>query len=263
MDYILQRHPYVDDALYNQRRHRISGLVKEYHANPTVAPIIEYTEAENQIWRALLKRLKPLHKKYASRMYLEGFKKLHFTPDEIPELRDVSDKLECICGFKLIPIEGFVDSRSFLSCLRNHCMLCTQYVRHFSKPFFSDEPDIIHELLGHTPFFTNPEMVGLYETIGRLAYEADSGRLVAIERLAWFTMEAGLIEEDGKLKVMGTAILSSIGELKHCASDQVEKRPFVMDEVVNTSFDPYQMQPKLFFVHSIAGLRNEIERYFN
>jgi len=263
MDYILQRHPYIDDPAYNKRRRKISRLVKQYHGNPTEPPVINYTAEENEIWRILLNELRPLHERYASQIYLEGFQKLRFTDDAIPELRDISDKLERVCGFKLIPIEGFVDSRSFLSCLRNHSMLCTQYVRHSSKPLFSDEPDIIHELLGHTPFFTNESMVAIYELIGKLAYEADEKRLVAIERLAWFTMEAGMIEEEGKLKVIGTAILSSVGELQYCVSNKVEKRPFVIDEVVNTPFDPYHMQPKLFFIPSPTSLKHQIEQYFN
>lgn len=263
MDYILQRHPHINDPVYNKRRRKIRRLVKRYQANPTLLPLINYTDEENEIWRSLVKKLRPLHMRYASRIYLDGLKKLHFADDTIPELRDISEKLNSVCGFKLIPIEGFVDSKSFLSCLRDHSMLCTQYVRHSSKPFFSDEPDIIHELLGHTPLFTNEKMVAIYELIGRLAYEADAARLVAIERLAWFTMEAGLIEEEGNVKVLGTAILSSVAELKYCVSNKVEKRPFVIEEVVNTPFDPYNMQSKLFFIASTTTLKREIEQYFN
>jgi phenylalanine-4-hydroxylase len=262
MDYILQRHPHVDDPVYNQRRRKIRLLVKQYHKDPTVLPLVNYTDEENEIWRTILKTLRPLHRKYASKIYLEGWKKLCFPADVIPELRAVSESLEKVCGFKLIPIEGFVDSKSFLSCLRTHSMFCTQYVRHPSKPLFSDEPDIIHELLGHTPMFTNRHMVEIYELIGKLAYRADAQRLIEIERLAWFTMEAGLIEEEGEIKVLGTAILSSVGELKYSVSNKVRKRPFVMEEVVNTSFDPYVMQDKLFFIRSIAALRKEIKQYF-
>lgn len=262
MDYILQRHPHVDDPAYNERRRKIRLLVKEYYENPSVMPLVHYTEEENEIWRTTLKTLKPLHDKYASKIYLEGWDKLGLPPDAIPELRDVSKHLQNVCGFRLIPIEGFVDSKSFLSCLRNHTMFCTQYVRHPSKPLFSDEPDIIHELLGHTPMFTNKQMVEIYELIGRLAHQADAKRLIAVERLAWFTMEAGLIEEEGEIKVLGTAILSSVGELQYCASDEVEKKPFVIEEVVDTPFDPYKMQSKLFFILSPAILKQEIERYF-
>ncbi len=262
MDYILQRHPHVDDPPYNKRRRRIRHLVDEYKNNPAVLPLVNYTDEENEIWRTVLGKLKPLHTKHASKIYLEGWDKLNFPAETIPELREISNKLETLCGFRLIPVEGFVDSKSFLSCFRNHTMFCTQYVRHSSKPFFSDEPDIIHEVLGHTPLFTNEEMVSIYELIGKLAFQADEKQLIEIERLAWFTIEAGLIEEAGEIKVLGTAILSSTGELEYCVSDEVEKRPFDIEEAVNTPFDPYIMQRKLFFIHSIASWRNQIEQYF-
>jgi phenylalanine-4-hydroxylase len=227
-----------------------------------VVPLVNYTDEENKIWRMVLKKLKPLHTKYASKIYLDGWNKLNFPTETIPELREISNKLKTLFGFRLIPVEGFVDSKSFLSCFRNHTMFCTQYVRHSSKPLFSDEPDIIHEVIGHTPLFTNKEMVSIYELIGKLAFQADEKQLIEIERLAWFTIEAGLIEEAGEIKILGTAILSSIGELQYCVSDIVEKRPFVIEEVINTPFDPYQMQRKLFFIRSIATLRKEIEQYF-
>jgi phenylalanine-4-hydroxylase len=262
MDYILQRHPHVDDPPYNKRRRKIRRLVDEYKKNPAVLPLVHYTDEENEIWRMVLIKLKPLHIKYASKIYLEGWDKLNFPTEAIPELREISNNLNTLCGFRLIPIEGFVDSKSFLSCFRNHTMYCTQYVRHSSKPFFSDEPDIIHEVLGHTPLFTNKEIVSVYELIGKLAFQADAKQMIEIERLAWFTVEAGLIEEAGEIKVLGTAILSSIGELEYCVSDEVEKRPFDIEEVVNTPFDPYIMQHKLFFIRSTASWREQIEQYF-
>jgi phenylalanine-4-hydroxylase len=250
------------DLAYVQRRQSIIDLADQYRRNPTEIPLVNYTTEEDATWRTVLRGLRPLHKEYASIIYLDGFKKLRFSSRAIPELREVNEQLKRACNFKLVPVEGLVDAKIFLGNLEQRTMLCTQYVRHPSQPFYSPEPDIIHEIIGHTPLFTSREMVRIYKLIGQLANRADGDELLAVERLAWFTMEAGLIRENGKVKVLGTALLSSMKELRRSVSSKVEKIPFSIKEVVNTPFQTHQMQPKLFVIPTLRFLRKEIQQYF-
>ena len=63
---------------------------------------------------------------------------------------------------------------------------------------------------------------------------APGDHVLALKRLSWFSVEFGLIEEDGRTKVFGAGILSSLGEIPFSLSPQVERRPFVTDQVLDT-----------------------------
>ena len=79
--------------------------------------------------------------------------------------------------------------------------------------------------------------------------------VLALKRLSWFSIEFGLIEEEGETKIFGAGILSSIGEIPFSLSTSVEHRPFVTDEVIETDYDPSRMQELLFVIPSFQFLR--------
>ena len=73
-------------------------------------------------------------------------------------------------------------------------------------------------------------------------------------RVYWFTVEFGLINVEGQLKIYGAGILSSIGETKFSLSDVPVRQPFDIVEIMNTDFDNTKIQEKYFVIESFQQL---------
>jgi phenylalanine-4-hydroxylase len=247
-------HPGAHDKEYRKRRDEIALLAKNHNPKTGTIPEIKYTTEEHLLWNSVVSRLDILHQKHASSVYLEAKNKLNISNDKIPQLKSISEKIEEATGFKLAPVEGLVDARSFLSYLGERTMLCTQYIRHSSKPEYTPEPDIIHELIGHAPMFMNNEFADFSERLGKLAWCATDKEVKKIERLYWFTIEFGLIKEGDSLKAFGAGLLSSLEELKHAFSREVIRLPFNTETITKTNYDYSKIQDKLFIISSLKDL---------
>jgi phenylalanine-4-hydroxylase len=120
---------------------------------------------------------------------------------------------------------------------------------------------MIHDCLGHVPSLMNQDYAELLTLIGKAASTTpDPEQVLALKRFSWFSIEFGLIEEEGETKIFGAGILSSTGEIPFSLSAEVERRPFVTNEVIKTDYDPSRMQNLLFIIPSFPFLRREIEQ---
>jgi phenylalanine-4-hydroxylase len=254
-------HPGLGDAAYIARREALFALCREHRLKNLGPPRIQYTDEEQRIWREVSPQLAALHVSHASRIYLHAKRDLGISADEIPQLRDLSDRVKERSGMYLVPAEGPIPYRTFYSYIAERGFPVTQFIRHGSKPEFTPEPDMIHDCLGHVPPLVNHDYAALLTLIGKAAVNVKSGdQVLALKRLSWFSIEFGLIDEDGETKIFGAGILSSIGEIPYSLSKAVEHRPFVTDSVIETDYDPSRMQELLFVIPSFQFLRREVER---
>ncbi len=253
-------HPGANDTEYRTRRDYIASLAKRFRETGVITDV-EYTEEEQGVWRHVAGKLEDLQQKYASPFYLGAKKDLGFSNDRIPQLSEMNRRLKELTGFRLAPIEGLVETRGFLSWLSYRVMLSTQYIRHHSHPAYTPEPDIVHEAIGHIPMFTNPNFADFSQFIGHGARIATDEQLEQLGRLYWFTVEFGLVEHEGDIKAYGAGLLSSFGELEHAFSDRVERRPFDLEQVINTEYNYSDMQPILYIIPSYAELKEVTRKY--
>jgi phenylalanine-4-hydroxylase len=254
-------HPGFRDATYRSRRNAIAQLAMRYK-EPLPVPEVEYTPAEQEVWRMVWKGLSPLHEKRAARQYREAFEQVTINKEVVPQLHQVNAQLVRHSGFRMLPVAGLVSSRSFQGQLSRDVFLATQYMRHSSVPFYTPEPDIVHELVGHAATLAHPEYMRLNRAFGRAALAVDEEQLKGLERLYWFTIEFGVVKEKDALKAYGAGLLSSFGELERFEKES-KLLPFHIPTIQATPYDPTQYQGKLFVAESFETLERDLVGYLD
>lgn len=252
-------HPGFRDHEYRARRNRIAEIALSYRPGQTI-PDAPYTAEEHQGWAEVWRALQPAHKRHACAEYLDAVQRLNFEPDRIPQLGDVSRKVEAISGFRLEPVAGLVAPRVFLESLANGVFLCTQYIRHHSTPLYTPEPDVVHEIVGHAVTLASERLAQLNRLFGEAVKRARSAEVMdQLARVYWFTIEFGVLLEEGKVKAYGTGLLSSAGELE--AMHKARLRPLDLEAVPRQEYDPTHFQPVLFCADSFDAMYQTLSEY--
>ena len=208
------------------------------------------------IWQAL----RPAHQQHACAEYLQAIKRLNFSDDRIPQLREVNERVQAISGFRLEPVAGLVQPRVFLENLADGVFLCTQYIRHHSTPLYTPEPDVVHEIVGHGVTLACPQLAELNRLFGEAVKRTKSSdKLEQLSRVYWFTIEFGALRENGSVKAYGTGLLSSAGELEEMRD--AELRPLDLTRVSDQVYDPTHFQPILFCANSFKDMYRTLREF--
>ena len=252
-------HPGFRDQDYRDRRNRIAEIALAYRAGETI-PDAPYTQEEHEVWRTIWKALVPAQRAHACAEYLEAVGRLELESDRIPQLREVSEKVSAISGFRLEPVAGLVEPRVFLESLANGVFLCTQYIRHHSTPLYTPEPDVVHEIVGHGVTLACERLAELNRLFGKAVKRTGSAEaLDRLSRVYWFTIEFGVLREGGELKAYGTGLLSSAGELE--AMHKADLRDLDLEAVSRHEYDPTHYQPVLFYAPSFDGMFQKLRDF--
>jgi phenylalanine-4-hydroxylase len=254
-------HPGFRDAEYRARRNQIAQLALNYHPRDPI-PDAPYTTEEHQVWSVIWRALRPAHLKFACAEYLEAINRLNFSDDRIPQLREVNEKVQAISGFSLEPVAGLVQPRVFLENLADGVFLCTQYIRHHSTPLYTPEPDVVHEIVGHGVTLACPQLAELNRMFGQAVKRTSSSEaLEQLSRVYWFTIEFGVLRENGSVRAYGTGLLSSAGEMQEMHKAQL--RPLDPAAAAVEKYDPTHFQPVLFCAESFTHMYETVRAFLS
>jgi len=252
-------HPGFRDADYRARRNQIAQIAFGYTTGSPI-PGAPYTEKEHWVWQTIWKALGPAHHRHACAEYLDCVRRLEFDTDRIPQLSEVSRKVEAISGFRLEPVAGLVEPRVFLESLANGVFLCTQYIRHHSTPLYTPEPDVAHEIIGHAITLASNKLAELNRLFGEAVKRTTSAaEMDQLARVYWFTIEFGVLRENGDVKAYGTGLLSSAGELEEM--HKAELRPLDLDAASKHTYDPTHYQSVLFCADSFDDMYGRLREF--
>jgi phenylalanine-4-hydroxylase len=225
-------------------------------------PDVSYTAEEDEVWRTVSGELGRLHGSYACAAYLRGAARLDLPTRRVPQLREVDERVRALTGFRIQPVPGLVPTRDFYAALAERRFLSTQYVRHHSVPFYTPEPDIVHEIIGHANMLANPVLADLYERAGRASLRASTdGALEFFSRVFWFSLEFGVVWERDELRTYGAGLLSSYGEIQ--SFRQAEVRRFDIAVMGTLDYDITRYQPVLFAASSFDAMVRELGGFFD
>ncbi|HET7396733.1 MAG TPA: phenylalanine 4-monooxygenase [Gammaproteobacteria bacterium] len=234
------------------------GKTSKYVAKvPDADGHISYTEAEHQVWQELITRQRPLVEKYACDDYLDALDQMRFPTDRIPQCAEVSAVLRRHTGWEVVPVPALIPFDRFFALLADKKFPAASFIRSREEMDYLQEPDIFHEIFGHTPLLTDPRFAEFTHAYGKVGVKADKKDHVMLARLYWFTVEFGLINTAKGLKTYGAGVVSSFGETPYAIeSDKPVRKPF---DPVDTLRTPYRIdifQTTYFIIDSLEDMFN-------
>ncbi len=258
--HLSDEHPGVHDQVYRSRRNAIAAMALSYRPGEPL-PHVEYTYEEQEVWRIVSAELARKHLKYASAEVLAGEERLGLPTDHIPQLDEVTAKLVPLSGFQYVPAAGLVPLRQFFGSFADRTFHSTQYIRHHSAPLYTPEPDAIHEIIGHANQLASPRFAAIYAEVGAAVARLETdAALKFLADVFWFSMEFGVVREQGEVRCYGAGLLSSYGEIEEFRGAQL--RPLNIREMGTAVYDITHYQPVLYCAESIAEIEDVVGGFF-
>ena len=253
-------HPGFSDQDYRTRRAAIAEACASYEPGGPI-PDVHYTAEEDEVWHIVSTELAAKHRRYACSAYLDAADRLVLPSLRVPQLSEVDERLQALTGFRLRPVSGLVPTRQFYGALADRVFHSTQYIRHHSVPFYTPEPDIVHEIIGHANMLAGDKFADLYVLAGEASLRARSDESHEFfSKVFWFTLEFGVMYESSELRAYGAGLLSSYGEIETFRDAEI--RPFDIAAMGTLDYDITRYQPVLFAAESFEQVIQELSDFF-
>jgi phenylalanine-4-hydroxylase len=220
-----------------------------------------YTPEDFEVWKILFNRqieqLQPL----ASKAYLQGIKVVNFSGNKIPNYQEVNELLIKLTGWQIHVVPGLIDNRPFFELMQNKKFCASTWLRKREQLDYLEEPDMFHDVFGHVPLLSNQSVCHFLEELARIAlrFINKPQAIEYIARLYWYTIEFGLIKEEGELKIYGAGILSSSGESTYSLqSIEPQRFDYNIKQIFDTPYIKEHYQDQYFVIDSYEQLFNSI-----
>ncbi|MBL4715774.1 MAG: phenylalanine 4-monooxygenase [Bacteroidia bacterium] len=224
-----------------------------------------YTDEDRKVWKVLFDRQIDNLSKISSQEYLDGLTRIDFNADKIPNFENTEQRLQNYTCWKLHVVPSIIPVKDFFELLIKKQFPATTWLRKMTELDYLEEPDMFHDVFGHVPLLTNDAYTGFFLGIAEISVKHLDNEYAQelLGRVYWFTIEFGLIRENGNVKAYGAGLMSSLGESKYSMTNEPQKFDFDVKTILNTSFRTDIFQDKYFIIDSYEQLYNcvpEIEK---
>ncbi|MBN8829390.1 MAG: phenylalanine 4-monooxygenase, partial [Sphingomonadales bacterium] len=167
-----------------------------------------------------------------------------------------SGRLQARTGWRVVAVPGLVPDAVFFDHLANRRFVAGNFIRRPDQLDYLQEPDVFHDVFGHVPLLADPVYADYMQAYGEGGLRSlRFGALHKLARLYWYTVEFGLIEEAGELRLFGAGIVSSHGESRFALDDPSPNRiAFDLLRVMRTNYRIDDYQQSYFVIPSFEAL---------
>ena len=226
-----------------------------------------YDSEDDAIWNDLFKRQMEMLPGRAATAFMEGTEKLDLGRGGVPEFGKLSEELDKLTGWSVVPVPMLIPDHVFFWHLANRRFPAGNFIRTRETFDYIQEPDVFHDVFGHVPMLTDPVYADYMQEYGKAGWKAMRyNRLKALGSLYWYTVEFGLIEEKpGDVRAYGAGILSGPTEVVYSVEAESPNRIMLnVDRVMRTDYVISDLQPTYFVISSFEDLyRQTVERDFD
>jgi phenylalanine-4-hydroxylase len=223
-----------------------------------------YSAAEHDRWDRLFKRSQAVLHDRACDEFTAMMHTLKLSDSGIPDMERLSDRLDKITGWRVVPVAELVPDDVFFNHLANRRFPAGAFIRSEQEMDYLEEPDVFHDVFGHVPLLANPVYSNFMQAYGKGGRRATSlGRLPNLARLYWYTVEFGLLRTPAGLRIFGAGIMSSTTESVFALESQSPNRiAFDLERVMRTKYLIDDFQQTYFVIESFEKLLDDCYQDF-
>ena len=198
------------------------------------------------------RRLDEVHRTFACAEYVEGANLVGLPREGIPDVAALRANPEICNRFRVSPVGEVLPPEEFYWHLANSSFPCIRGIRPLEQLSYAPQPDVIHDLFGHVSALGHPGYAELNRAFGTaFARGLDAEGREALSRLYWYTLEFGLVLQDGEVKAVGAELVSSC--CNRGPYDESVCRPFSPTEAAASNY--MVREKKLFLADSFDSMK--------
>lgn len=230
-----------------------------------------YTADDLWVWKTLFERQEKNIIGKSTTLYLNALDEMKSVLNayEIPNFKKLNRFFETTTGWQIEVVPGLIEVDEFFDLLAQKKFCSSTWLRSKDSLDYLEEPDMFHDIFGHIPLLSQPIFSDFVYKFGKLGQQAKGNRQLQkqLQRLYWFTIEFGVIQEAGKIKSYGAGILSSFGETNQIDQQQANFFNFDIEKILKKEFRTDVMQEDYFVIENfeqllgcIDGLQEKMKR---
>ena len=215
-----------------------------------------FTADEHNVWDRLFARQAEMLPGRASDAFLRGLDVLRLEKPGIPDFAELNQRLMAATGWQVVAVPGLVPDDVFFDHLANRRFVSGNFIRRADQLDYLQEPDVFHDVFGHVPMLADPVFADYMQAYGKGGLRSlGFGALHKLARLYWYTVEFGLVRENGALRIYGAGIVSSYGESIFALDDPSPHRiGFDLERIMRTEYRIDDFQQNYFVIDSYDQL---------